>query len=152
MTQKKSFNEFSTEYIKIISIAGKHFCPFSWHAIWLSSKNRFNSPLIHRFEKLINGEKLSEREVDLLTIVKAMFSIIKTVGIMLVSWLVTRICLWQKYKKNILSLKGKDVYLIKSFAYKHSFGQNKFNDPFFGDVPGYLSDNNKNIFGIYINQ
>ena len=125
----------------------KHHCKI-WWALWLSSKNRFYSPLIQNLETLLGFEQSNNTN----SIRKNIGHIIKYfahVSKMMVEWGFSKIILFKKVKQHRLKYNNKSVYLIKTFAYDHCFQNRYFNDLFFGKLPDYLESNKFNRLTIY---
>jgi len=55
----------------------------------------------------------------------------------------------RKIKKTFGAFEDNKIYLIKTFAYAHSFKDRQFDDPFFGQVPNYLKSSGYNVLTIY---
>lgn len=112
-------------YIDLIDEVSKNNSSLIWWALWLPSKNRFNSPLK---EQLFENKRIAPSPFK--QIFKLQFYALK----MLLYFFL------EKVSRQAIKLE-KPTYLIKSFSYPHSFKDDNFNDPFFVDLPTILKKN-----------
>ncbi len=126
-------------YIDLFAGIGRKMNGLAWWSTWLSSKNRFNSTSTKLLEKVFSGQAF-ESDLGLgYGWRNASLAVRFTVG-SLGRIFYTRWRLGRHLRDARQQLKDQPTYLIKTFAYSHSFGQSGFRDVFFEDLPVHLAN------------
>ncbi len=140
--RKNSKKDFIFSYAKTIASAGSQNLSLNWWPTWLSSKNRYLSSATRYFEEIFLNEKTFHEPPKkfryglalisaIARSIKCSIKLLFQIGLMRIKYA----SLTKRIKKEF---KGKEVYLIKTFAYKHSFKDKSFRDVYFETLPQHL--------------
>ncbi len=135
--QPDSKRIFLNEYINLISEIGSSLKNNVWWTTWISSKNRFMSPIGKLLQSIFFGHS-PEVKITYWNIIISFLKSLKTAFIYSYFIFVLKIIFRKSLSKDLL--KNKNVYLIKTFSYAHSFNSSVFQDVFFGSIPGFLKE------------
>ena len=150
VTDRKTIDskEFIKTYTNFLAETGSKYPARGWWSTYLGVKERFYSPFFFSFQKLCQDNVIESPYESLMLYLCTMGRRILVLGkLSLVT--VFRIAYSKLFLRNKKSeiqklMKGKSVYLIKSFAYNHSFKNNMFVDNFFGELDRFYDSRGVN--------
>jgi hypothetical protein len=137
---------FIRAYSQCIGSLSNQMNSVAWWATWLASKNRFLSRVNKLLEELflekprpLTNQSTLGRNLRHGYMLTASF--LKAVAYSIVALhriVMAQVTLGRKTKGIVAHLSKEPVYLVKTFAYAHSFAGQDFRDVFFERLPDYL--------------
>jgi hypothetical protein len=142
---KLIMNNILKEYVDALSLIGKKLDSKYWWATSLSSKNRFQTPFLDYFLKI---QKNEEANIDDYTSSSNLLQLLKHFLFELIKCFLVNIRCSKAKKEFLKKYINSEVSIIKTFSYKKSLELNndKFNDPYFGDLADYLDKEGERCF------
>lgn len=119
-----------------------------WSSTWACSRNRFLSPLRPILEAAWRGEELPKTS----GLFRKLYNFAKSIrAFLLVSYQIirTRYRLRSVLEPRFAKLAGKDVFLVRSFAYGKSFQGSKYDDAFWKSLPSFLENTGKPVIIVH---
>lgn len=141
MTRQDS-TVFLRDYIDLISGMGKSIGNMVWWACIISSKNRFYT----RFTERLRGN--CSTSPSIVEWIFNLMGLIKHIGALTLRLTISALFRRFYINKVISRVKGRQVTIIKTFGFATT-SYSDFRDPYFGNVPNLLKENNESTISIY---
>lgn len=105
-------------YLSILDKIRKHYTPLIWWGSFVASKDRFNSEIQQEyFSPMKEVQEVNYK------------NLLKFPAYLLIEW--KKVLQSHHYCQKMIPQSGKNLQIIKSFSYEHSFVKGEFKDPMF---------------------